>query len=530
VDHTHADSIVTITNSMDGERKIREIYGGDVVVIPYVMPGFDLARLCADRFPKEAHDGTVGMILMNHGIFTFGETAKESYERMIDLVTRAEDYIRMREAWEVAYMPGDAAPGAIAAGLPALRKEISRVAGFPMIVSRHEHPVSISFARRDDLAELALQGPATPDHSIRTKRIPMIGRDAGAYAAEYAKYFESNAQRKSPAPVMLDPAPRVILDHELGMCAAGRSAKDAAIVGDIYEHTMHIILRARALGGYRALPESDIFDVEYWDLEQAKLRQAGAPKMFAGEVVLITGAALGIGRACAESFLDRGAAVIALDIDGSVTRAYRRPDYLGIECDVRSPFQLESAIARGVEAFGGMDMLVLCAGVFPGGKRIAELPAQEWRDVMKVNLDANLDVMRLSHPVLKHAPGGGRVAVIGSRNVSAPGPGAVAYSASKAALNQMARIAALEWAADGIRVNSVHPHGVFDTGIWTTEVLEARAAHYGVTVEQYKTRNLLGVEVTSRDVAELAAELCGPLFAKSTGVQIPIDGGSDRTI
>lgn len=149
---------------------------------------------------------------------------------------------------------------------------------------------------------------------------------------------------------------------------------------------------------------------------------------------------------------------------------------------------------------------------------------------MQTNLDANLDAMRLAHPLLKLAPQGGRVAVIGSKNVPAPGPGAGAYSASKAALNQLARVAALEWGTDGIRVNTLHPHGVFDTGIWTDEVLAARAGHHGMTVEQYRTNNVLGVEITSRDVAELAAEICGPLFAKSTGVQISVDGGSDRVI
>jgi NAD(P)-dependent dehydrogenase (short-subunit alcohol dehydrogenase family) len=149
---------------------------------------------------------------------------------------------------------------------------------------------------------------------------------------------------------------------------------------------------------------------------------------------------------------------------------------------------------------------------------------------MDVNLDANLALMTAAHPLLKCAPRGGRVLVIGSKNVPAPGPGAAAYSASKAALNQLARVAALEWGADGIRVNVVHPNAVFDTGIWTGEVLSARAASYGMSVEQYKRNNVLQVEVTSRDVAELAAEMCGPLFGKTTGAQVPIDGGNDRVI
>jgi len=175
-------------------------------------------------------------------------------------------------------------------------------------------------------------------------------------------------------------------------------------------------------------------------------------------------------------------------------------------------------------------MLVLNAGIFSPGRNIKDLASDEWRKVMGINLDANLALMRALHPLLKLAPRGGRVVVIGSKNVPAPGVGAAAYSASKAALSQLARVAALEWGADGIRVNTLHPDAVFDTGLWTDDVLAERAKRYGLSVEQYKTRNVLRAEVTSRDVAELAAELCGPLFAKTTGAQIPIDGGNERVI
>jgi NAD(P)-dependent dehydrogenase (short-subunit alcohol dehydrogenase family) len=175
-------------------------------------------------------------------------------------------------------------------------------------------------------------------------------------------------------------------------------------------------------------------------------------------------------------------------------------------------------------------MLVLNAGIFPASRKIADLPMEEWRKSMNVNLDANLLLLRASHPFLKLAPRGGRVVVIGSKNVSAPGPGASAYSASKAALNQLARIAALEWGVDGIRINTLHPNAVFDTALWTDVVLAQRAKQYGMTVEAYKKNNVLRTEVRSADVAELAAELCGPLFAKTTGAQLPVDGGNERVI
>jgi NAD(P)-dependent dehydrogenase (short-subunit alcohol dehydrogenase family) len=203
---------------------------------------------------------------------------------------------------------------------------------------------------------------------------------------------------------------------------------------------------------------------------------------------------------------------------------------LGLQCDVTDEARVSAAIARAVVAFGGIDMLVLNAGMFPATRRIADLPTEEWRKSMSVNLDANLLLMRACHSFLKLAPRGGRVAVIGSKNVPAPGPGAAAYSASKAALNQLARVAALEWGADGIRINTLHPNAVFDTGLWTDEVLTQRAKQYGMTVEAYKTNNVLRTEVSSRDVAELAAEMCGPLFAKTTGAQVPVDGGNERVI
>jgi NAD(P)-dependent dehydrogenase (short-subunit alcohol dehydrogenase family) len=192
--------------------------------------------------------------------------------------------------------------------------------------------------------------------------------------------------------------------------------------------------------------------------------------------------------------------------------------------------QLADALEQTARRFGGLDMLVLNAGIFPPSTPIRDLKLGDWDRVMSINLDANLSLMREAHPLLKNAPRGGRVVIVASKNVPAPGPGAAAYSASKAALTQLGRVAALEWGADGIRVNMVHPNAVFDTGIWTEEVLAARAKHYGLSVEEYKTNNVLKVEVTSRDIGELVADLCGTTFSRTTGAQIPIDGGNDRVI
>ena len=530
VDHTHADAVITITNTAQGLGRIREIYGNNVVVIPYVMPGFDLARRCAEHFAAEARPSTIGMVLMNHGIFSFGGTAKESYERMIDLVTWAENFLAKHKAWSLPAAVEQPVAKPLRGELAALRRDLAASAGFPVILAAHEDAESLSFARRPDVATISQQGPATPDHVIRTKRRPMLGRDVAAYIEVYKKYFTEHASRAREPKTMLDPAPRVILDRDFGVVTVGRSAKDAAIVFDLYAHTMEIIQRATLLGGWQALPAKDIFDVEYWDLEQAKLKGGGKAPMFAGEIALVTGAASGIGRACVDSLLARGAAVVALDIDVKIASLHDRPDYLGLVGDVTDENQLTAALERSARTYGGLDMLILNAGMFPPGRRIESLSIMEWDKVMRLNLDANLMLMREAHALLKLAPGGGRIVVIGSKNVPAPGPGAAAYSASKAALNQLARVAALEWGADNIRINSLHPNAVFDTGIWTNEVLAARAKHYGLTVEQYKKNNVLKTEVTSRDVAELAAEMCGPLFAKTTAAQVPVDGGNERVI
>lgn len=530
VDHTHSGAVLAVTNTVDGDQRIAEIYGDQVVVIPYVMPGFDLARLCAELFPQRAGKNTIGMVLLKHGIFSFGATARESYERMIQLVDRAERYLARHSAWSLEHAASSAGESPRRAEIAVLRQRISHCAGNPMVMTTHNDARIASFVQRTDIATVSQQGPVTPDHVIRTKRLPMVGRDVDAYARSYRAYFGQHAPHAKEAKSMLDAAPRVVLDASLGMCAAGRSAHDAVIVADIYRQTMDVIERATRLGGYHALPARDIFDVEYWDLEQAKLRNAGKPPPFAGEVALVTGAASGIGQACVDALLTRGAAVIGLDIDARIDTLYRCPDFLGLRCDVTAPAGINAALDSATRAYGGLDMLILSAGVFPGGAAIAGLYSEAWRKVMNVNLDANLTLLRECHPLLKLAPGGGRVVVIGSKNVPAPGPGAAAYSASKAALTQLARVAALEWGADNIRINILHPHAVFDTGLWSDEVLAGRAAHYGMSVDEYKKNNVLKTEITSRDVAELAAELCGSLFAKTTGAQLPIDGGNERVI
>ena len=529
VDHTHADPVVTLTNTPGGADAVADVYGGRALVVPYVMPGFELARLCGQLFSAGALSGAVeAVILMNHGIFTWGDTAKESYERMIDLVELAERHVASRRR------PWPAAPAAVArpdrVARAQLRRAICDAAGRPMVVRSHSGEQAMGFIGHPDLGTITQRGTVTPDHVIRTKPWPLLGRDVEGFARRYGAYFDGHGAGRSLQ--RLDPAPRVILDPELGMSCAGATPRDAEVAEDIYRHTMRVILDAEALGGYRPAPIADLFDVEYWDLEQAKLRRRGAPRPFAGEVALVTGAAGGIGRACAAALMAEGAAVVGLDLDPGIGLGFDGPNWLGIPADVTDGEAVDAAFDAAAAGFGGLDMLVLNAGVFPRSAEISALDPAEWRRVNAVNVDANVALLRAAHPLLAlaPAPNRGRVVVIGSKNVPAPGPGAAAYSASKAALTQLARVAALEWGADGVRVNVIHPNAVFDTGAWSEEILAERARHYGITVEEYRAANVLGTEVRSADVARLCVAMCGPSFAQTTGAQVAVDGGNERVI
>jgi NAD(P)-dependent dehydrogenase (short-subunit alcohol dehydrogenase family)/ribulose-5-phosphate 4-epimerase/fuculose-1-phosphate aldolase len=469
------------------------------------------------------------MVLLSHGVFSFAEDAREAYELMIELVSMAERYLEAKKAWSIGLPPATAS-GFQREEAAKLRHDVSRAAGFPLLCLCNDSPRFLGFARHPEVARISQSGPATPDHVIRTKPLPMLGRDVTSFSAAYRGYFERNAKQAKEPKTILDTAPRMALDRDLGLVAFGRTAKDTRIVEDLYEHTVEVILRAEALGGWQALDARHIFDIEYWDLEQAKLKKSGNPPVLTGEVAVVTGAASGIGKACVEAFLRRGAVVVGLDRNPAIESMLKRPDYLGVACDLTDAKAVQAAMDAAVKRFGGVDMLVLNAGIFPASQAIKDIAPEMWKSAMAVNVEANLLVMQACHGLLKLAPRSGRVVVIGSKNVPAPGLGAAAYSASKAALNQLARVAALEWAKDGIRINTIHPNAVYDTALWTEEVLASRAKAYHLTVEQYKKNNLLRTEVASKDVAEMAAEMCGPLFAKTTAAQVPVDGGTEKLV
>jgi rhamnose utilization protein RhaD (predicted bifunctional aldolase and dehydrogenase)/NAD(P)-dependent dehydrogenase (short-subunit alcohol dehydrogenase family) len=534
VDHTHADAVVAISNTPDGERRIREVYGARMLVVPYVMPGFILAKRVRELTRSTDWSRVDGIVLLNHGIFSFGASARESYERMIALVSKAEKHLEdlgARTVGPTDFTDGGGFGGEQLRQLAELRRAVGRAKGAPVVARLDRSAAALAFSARPDVVGIAGRGPLTPDHVIRTKPLPLVAdadweAEVEEYARRYRDYFARNATAELRC---LDPAPRWVVWPGQGNVTFGGSAKEAGIVADIARHTGRAIEWAEALGGWKALEEPDLFAVEYWELEQAKLQQGGSRPPLAGRVALVTGAASGIGRAAAQALHAQGAAVLGTDINPEIEKLFDQAGLAGLVADATDRAAVERSVAECVRRFGGIDIVVSNAGFFSPSQRIGEIEPEIWERSLALNLTSHFQLLQCVVPYLKLGfdP---CVVIIGSKNVPAPGPGAAAYSAAKAGLTQLGRVAALELGKEGIRVNTLHPHLVVDTGVWTPDVLNSRAEQYGMTAEQYVRNNLLGVEITTQDVANAVLALVGPAFAKTTGAQIPIDGGSDRVV
>ncbi|MGI9543104.1 MAG: bifunctional aldolase/short-chain dehydrogenase [Cyclobacteriaceae bacterium] len=529
VDHTHADAVVTISNTADGPQRIKDLFGDKLLIVPYVMPGFILAQEIYKMTKDIDWDEIEGMILLNHGVFTFNNDAKLSYEKMIEIVSKAEDYLKKQGVEQLSGAP-TTEPDTVK--MAQLRSEIAKVWGTPVLAKLSDSEASVAFSNLTNVDDIASRGPLTPDHIIRTKRTPLIllssnhEEDVAHYVKDYGRYFD---EFNNSDQVKLDAAPRWAIWPGYGLLSFGPTLKHLRIIEDISRHTIQAISGAEQLGGWHALSQDDLFEMEYWVLEQAKLKKAGAAKVMQGRIALVTGAASGIGKACVEKLIGEGAVVAALDINPEITTRFEQNEVLGIICDVTKPEQLENAIKKTVTSFGGLDMLIANAGIFPKSFSISEMDDAVWSKSMDINVTSQQRLLKLCLPYLELGMDPA-VVIVGSKNVPAPGPGASAYSVAKAGLTQLGRVAAMELGPKGIRVNIVHPNAVYDTDIWTDEVLTARAKHYGLTVEEYKTNNVLKVEVTSKDVAELTVTMLGPTFSKITGAQVPIDGGNERVI
>jgi len=531
VDHSHADAVVAISNTPNGEKRLREIYGDQVLILPYIMPGFILARQVAEATRNLDWASIKGIVLMHHGIFTFAAEAQTSYNNMIELVSLAEAHLESAGC-VTAINTADYVPDVeTAKSLAALRKAAGSKFGAPVLVRLDHAPLATGFASLDNCADLATRGPLTPDHTIHAKAfaaifdddpLPGLQQFEQDYEAYFAAYDDGSLR-------CLDAMPRYGVWRNRGMVYLAGNLKRLKIVADITRHTVRAIQWGEAIDGWQALPREQLFEVEYWELEQAKLQSGASRAEFEGQVVLVTGAAAGIGRACVAEFTSKGAVVIALDIKRGFADSFEDAAVLALECDVTDRTALEHCLQQGVLHFGGIDVLVSNAGLFPPSESVGEITDATWDHSMELNLNSHMRVLRASLPYLINGfdPA---VVIVASKNVPAPGPGAAAYSAAKAGLTQLARVTAMEWGADGIRVNVVHPNAVYDTELWTDSVLAERAARYGLSVEEYKTANVLQTEVTSADVARTISTLAGNSLAKTTGAQLPVDGGNERVI
>ncbi len=568
IDHSHADIALVVTNQplAIATEMVRDAFGPRWGVVPYVMPGFALAKLAAEVYEKDPD--ACGLVLLNHGLFTFADDARTAYELMITGVDRAERYVRAREkeARPIVAVPrtypddGRAAADALARIAPVLRSALAEptsTADQPwrrMVLEYRTSDEILSALARPDVAELADRGPLTPDHVIRTKGphlvLPgdlaltdderlraQIGDAVAAYRTRYDAYFESNRHRARGKVTKLDSYPRVALLPGLGIVSAGRTKADARIAADIAEHTVSAKATANTIGTYQALSDGDLFDMEYWSLEQAKLgKSKDAP--LAGQVALVTGAVGAIGYGICKQLIAAGAHVVVSDLDPDRCNVAAReldPKNKGVALplvmDVTKEASVQSGFAAACRMFGGLDIVVLNAGVAHVSS-VADMDPGAFRRVVEVNLVGYFLVMHEAVQLLKRQGMGGHVIVNSSKNVFGPGADFGAYSASKAGGHQLGKVAALELAGAGIRVNMINADAVFGdakrpSGLWA-EVGPARAKSRGLDPnelqEYYRNRNLLKALVTPEHVGNAVVFFASNL-TPTTGATLPVDGG-----
>ncbi len=521
VDHTHADAIVTVSNLPDGDARLADIFGDRVLVLPYVMPGFVLAKQFASIMSKL---GDVdGVVSAHHGLFTFADDARESYEMTIALVDKAEQHLADNFGASILQPVSPSDPLRVAAA----RKCVCQAAGCAQISLP---AINIDPGSVEAVADMVRRGVLTPEHVIHNKPFPAyIGDDIDSAIADFSARYDAYVDRADdPDLTRLTPHPHWGLFDDGSVRSFGPNLKRAKVSADVAATTVRAMGPAVAVGGWEGLTEAQLRELEYWELEQAKLRRQPAPKALTGKIAYVTGAASGIGRACAEKLAAQGALVVATDIADAVTEL-STGSIDGRVVDATDAEEVEQSLAKVVHDYGGVDIIVSTVGIFATGQRVEDIDDATWTAALNVNLTSHQMLARAAIPYLRHGVDPA-IVFVASRNVTAPGAGAAAYSVSKAGLTQLMRVLALELAPEGIRVNAVHPDAVFDTALWTDEVLATSAKRYDMTVEEYKTRNLLSAEITSHDVATAVTALVDGTLSKTTGAQIPIDGGNDRVI
>ncbi len=562
VDHSHADAILALTDQPDGLELAREALGDSVAVLPYIMPGFPLAKAVADAV--DAAQGVIGVVLVKHGLFSFGPDARTSYENHIRLVDEVEQFLAARRSERTLFTQRFPKPSReprelVAAAAPRLRgllaEPVETDQGFRRVVAHWcGEPDVLAFCASEEARSLVRRGPITPDHVIRTKSLPLFIADpawddeealekqlreaVASYRLEYDHYFEEHARSASSEKTKLDSAPRVILLPGAGALCFGTSARDARIASDITRHTLRTKALAEAVGGYESLAPADLFEMEYWSLEQAKL-QGRSARPLEGQVALVTGGAGAIARGIASECAAAGAHIVVADLDG--VGAQQCADAICTEAGPDSAVAIamdvtdDASVRRGFEdaciAFGGVDLVVPNAGVALV-ERIEALSGEHARRVADVNYLGVLNTIREAARVFRVQGTGGHVVVNASKNVFAPGEEFGAYSASKAAATQISKIAAMELAPLGVRVNLINADAIFSaddvrSGLWS-EVGPERAKRRGLPTdalpEYYQERNLLKTRIEARHVGR-AVVFFASYQTPTTGATLPIDGG-----
>lgn len=548
VDHTHADAVLSVVDQPDSTKLARDVFGDRVLFVPYVMPGFVLARKVVDMwraYVQRSGREPSAIILDKHGIFTWGETAGDSYERMIAFVTRAERWLvdRAPDSRRTIASPS---PDACERLAPVLRGALMRASGEPWIGTFRMSPQTLSFCDRDDLQSISQRGCATPDHVLRTKPKPLFlelpptedkqaikaAVDAGiaTYAQEYRSYFQRCSAVRPGERKELDPWPRVILIQGLGAFTVGKNRKEAEIAADIYEHTSVVIELATAFDGYEPASELDLFDVEYWSLEQAKLAKKGTSKPLEGRVAYVTGAASGIGLAIARALLGAGAHVTLVDkneqaidrVADQLAESYGDRAF-ALPCDVTHPEEVRSTIRKTALRFGGLDIVVSNAGRPYEGAIHDEKGDHALRASLEVNLLGHQNVSRYACELLMQQGAGGTLLFNASKSAFNQGPNFGPYAIPKAALIALMRQYAVDLAPYGIRANAVNADRI-RTALFDGGMLETRARARGVGVDEYFRANLLRRETTANDVAQAFLYLA--TAEATTGCVITVDGGN----
>ena len=543
VDHTHATAVLSLIDQANAAELCAEVFGGRLGFVPYRMPGFGLAKKAAEVFEKDKN--VEGLILDKHGIFTFGETAREAYERMIKFVTHAENRLKKnrKAVFVSAKLPQkiaeacDIAP--ILRGACTLRDTQGEGAHKRPILEFRAGDAILNYVNGRQIARYACAGVITPDHVIRTKPWPLIApappadkldafksaahKAAQKFADGYKAYFARNKKRANGA-VMHDPAPRVVLVPGLGLFGLGASAKDARIAADIAQAAVEGITDAEAIGRFTSISRADMFDCEYWPLELAKLGPRKELPL-AGQVAVVTGAAGAIGAATAYAFAAAGAEVALLDVDGKA--AGERAKAIGgaaiaLTCDVTDAASVRDAFDQVVATFGGVDIAISNAGAAWQGK-IGEIDEAILRESFELNFFAHQKVAQAAVKVMLAQGTGGCLLFNVSKQAVNPGANFGPYGLPKAATLFLVRQYALDYGADGIRANAVNADRV-RSGLLTDDFIKQRAKARGVSEQAYMSGNLLGREVTAQDVAQ--AFLAQALALKTTADVTTVDGGN----